>query len=160
MDEAFTGKLSGQAAEKNEEKKEQIHNIFLSKVENGNDYTVLAAANMVTTKKLTKEVRTYYNYIIGYRDGDDPEIVVLSTTDDLSSVGDPIHCKKSECIKAGDEKNIGDFRIWHPAFGKDPLILHICVSAYSQLGTMEIKVSYLDEFYPFQEFFQNRFTKK
>ncbi|MDR1222742.1 MAG: hypothetical protein LBL07_07695 [Tannerella sp.] len=158
--EAVTGKLSGKAAEKNEEKKEEIRNIFDSKVQSGKDYTVLAGSNMVTTKKLMKEVRTYYNYIIGYKDGDDPEIVIIPTTDDLGTVDEPAICKRSECTKAVYEINTGNFRISHPAFSDAPLDFQIIVAAaHGQLGALMIPVSCMDEFFPFTEFFQNRFAK-
>lgn len=72
-------KIMGMGGAKSDAKKEEIRQIFISRVEDGESYTVLAAMNMVTTKKLFKEVRTYYNYIIGYKDGDDPELVIIST---------------------------------------------------------------------------------
>jgi hypothetical protein len=53
----------GQSGGNVEGKKEEIRNIFNSKVKDGESYNVLAGMNMVTTKKLTKEIRTYYNYL-------------------------------------------------------------------------------------------------
>jgi hypothetical protein len=155
------GLTGGQPGSKSDGKKEEIRNIFNSKVNDGKNYTVLAGMNMVTTKKLTKEIRTYYNYLIGYKDGDDPEIVIISTTNDLASVDEPAICKKSECTKAEYIEGTGSFSISHPAF-ETPVDFGIIASAAwgSPLsGALIIPVSYVDEFMPFTEFFQKRFAK-
>jgi hypothetical protein len=116
--------------------------------------------NMVTTKKLTKEIRTYYNYIVGYKEGDDPEIVLISTTNDLVSAEEPVFCKRSECKKAVYLQNTGAFSISHPKLGDTPLDFGIIASAaWGSSGALIIPVSYVDEFTPFTEFFQNRFAK-
>jgi hypothetical protein len=118
--------------------------------------------NMVTTKKLTKEIRTYYNYLIGYKDGDDPEIVIISTSNDLASVDEPVICKKSECTKAVYLQNTGSFSVSHPKLGDGPVDFGIISSAAwgaPGSGALIIPVSYLDEYTPFTEFFQNRFAK-
>jgi hypothetical protein len=131
-------------------------------VNGGKDYIVLAGMNMVTTKKLMKEVRTYYNYLIGYKDGDDPEIVIISTSNDLASVDEPAICKKSECTKAVYLQNTGSFSISHPKIGDALVDCGIISSAAwgaSGSGALIIPVSYLDEYTPFTEFFQNRFAK-
>jgi hypothetical protein len=156
------GTAGGSAGGKSDGKKEEIRNIFNSKVNDGGSYTVLAGMNMVTTKKLMKEVRTYYNYLIGYKDGDDPEIVLISTTNDLESVDEPVVCKKSECIKAVYLQKTGSFSISHPKLGDAPVDFGIISSAAwgaPGSGALIIPVSYLDEFTPFTEFFQTRFTK-
>ncbi|MDR2443807.1 MAG: hypothetical protein LBE31_09855 [Deltaproteobacteria bacterium] len=150
----------GQSGGSAEGKKEEIRNIFNAKVTDGESYKVLAAMNMVTTKKLTKEIRTYYNYIVGYKDGSDPEIVVISTTYDLGSVEEPVVCKRSECTKAEYLQNTGSFSISHPRFENSPLDFGIIASAaWGSSGALIIPVSYVDEFTPFTEFFQNRFAK-
>jgi hypothetical protein len=131
-------------------------------VKDGGNYTVLAGMNMVTTKKLTKEVRTYYNYLIGYKDGDDPEIALISTSNDLVSVDEPIICQKSECRKADYLQNTGSFSITHEKLGDTPVNFSLIASAAwgaPGSGALIIPVSYLDEFTPFTEFFQNRFVK-
>jgi hypothetical protein len=129
-------------------------------VKDGGSYTVLAGVNMVTTKKLTKEIRTYYNYLVGYKEGDDPEIVLISTTYDLASVEEPVFCKKSECKKAEYLQNTGGFSISHSKLGDTPLEFGIIASAaWGSSGGFIIPVSYVDEFTPFTEFFQNRFAK-
>lgn len=159
--EAVSGALSGLAGGNSGGKKEEILNIFNSKVNNGENYTVLAGTNMVTTKKLMKEIRTYYNYLIGYKDGDDPEIVLISVSNDLASVDEPVICKKSECTKAAYLQNTGSFSISHPKL-EAPVDLSIIVSAAwgaPGSGALIIPVSYVDEYTPFFEFFQNRFAK-
>jgi hypothetical protein len=159
---AIDGSTGGQSGGKSEGKKEEIRNIFDSKVNDGKDYTVLAGMNMVTTKKLMKEIRTYYNYLIGYKDGDDPEIVLIATSNDLASVDEPAVCKKSECTKAVYLQNTGSFSISHPKLGNAPVDFSIISSAAwgaPGTGALIIPVSYLDEYTPFTEFFQNRFTK-
>jgi hypothetical protein len=157
------GKLVGEQSEsKTEEKKEEIRKIFDAKVPNGKDYLVLAGTHMVTTKKLTKEIRTYYNYLIGYKDGEDPEIVIISTSNDLASVDEPVICKRSECTKTEYLQSHGLFSISNPKLGDKPVDFAIIASAAwgaSRSGALVIPVSYLDEFYPFSEFFQNRFAK-
>jgi hypothetical protein len=156
------GALSGAPTAKSDGKKEEIQNIFNSKVIDAGSYTVLAGMNMVTTKKLTKEIRTYYNYIIGYKDGDDPEIVLISTTNDLESVEEPVICKKSECINAVYLQKTGSFSITHPKLGDAPIDFSVISSAAwgaPGSGALIIPVSYLDEFTPFTEFFQARFAK-
>jgi hypothetical protein len=65
----FGGMAEGQSGSNAEGKKEEIRNIFNAKVKDGESYNVLAGMNMVTTKKLTKEIRTYYNYLVGYKNG-------------------------------------------------------------------------------------------
>jgi hypothetical protein len=153
-------KFKGPAGGNTEGKKEEIRNIFNAKVKDGERYKVLAGTNMVTTKKLTKEIRTYYNYIIGYKDGDDPEIVLISTTYDLVSVEEPVFCKRSECKKAEYLQNTGSFSISHPKLGDAPLDFAIIASAaWGSSGALIIPVSYVDEFMPFTEFFQNLFAK-
>ncbi|MDR3077331.1 MAG: hypothetical protein LBV15_01030 [Planctomycetota bacterium] len=157
------GALGGAGGGKSDSKKEEIRHIFDAKVENGGDYMVLAGMNMVTTKKLTKEIRTYYNYIIGYKDGDDPEIVLMSTTNDLSSVDAPVICKKSECTKAEYIQKTGSYSILHPSLGNEPTDFGIIASAAwgaPGSGALIIPVSYLDESMPFMEFFQNRFARR
>ncbi|MDR0648431.1 MAG: hypothetical protein LBF92_03790 [Synergistaceae bacterium] len=154
------GGLSGGA--KSDGKKEEIRNIFDSKVKDGGSYSVLAGMNMVTTKKLMKEVRTYYNYIIGYKDGDDPEIILISTSNDLASVDEPVLCKKSECKKAEYLQDTGSFSISHPMLGDGPVDFGVISSAAwgaPGSGALIIPVSYLDEYGPFTEFFQSRFVK-
>jgi hypothetical protein len=156
------GSAGGQSGGKSDGKKEEIRNIFNSKVIDGGSYTVLAGMNMVTTKKLMKEVRTYHNYLIGYKDGDDPEIVLISASNDLTSVDEPVVCKKSECKKAEYLQNTGSFSISHPKLGDVPIDFGIISSAAwgaPGSGALIIPVSYLDEYAPFTEFFQNRFVK-
>jgi hypothetical protein len=153
-------KFKGLAGGSTEGKKEEIRNIFNAKVNDGEKYKVLAGTNMVTTKKLTKEIRTYYNYIVGYKDGDDPEIVLISTTYDLVSVEEPVFCKRSECEKAVYLQNTGTFSISHPKLGDTPLDFAIIASAaWGSSGALIIPVSYVDEFTPFTEFFQKLFAK-
>jgi hypothetical protein len=154
------GLTGGQSSVKSDGKKEEIRNIFNSKVNDGENYTVLAGMNMVTTKKLTKEIRTYYNYLIGYKDGDDPQIVIISTSPDLVSVDEPVLCKKNECAKAEYIQKTGSFSISHPAFDAPVDFGIIASAAWGALdGGMTIPVSYVDEFTPFTEFFQKRFAK-
>jgi len=152
----FLKNLMGMGGAKSDSKKAEIRNIFNSKVENGEAYTVLAAMYMLHEQKLLKEVRTYYNYIIGYKDGDDPEIVIISTDHELTDVGEPVYCKKSECRKA-EYSQQGTFLITHPDLGDKPLEFGIIAS--SAWSGYIISVSYVDEFTPFMEFFQNRFAK-
>lgn len=154
---SFLKKLMGMGTDGSEKKKLQIREIFDSHVADGASYDVIAAMNMVTTKKLTEEVRTYYNYIIGYKDGDDPQIVFIATDHELSSFDEPIICKKSECKKAQYEEKICRFSITHPAFGDKPLDFSIIAS--SAWGGYVISVSYVDEFFPFLEFFNNRYSR-
>ena len=156
----MAGGLSGGV--KSDVKKEEIRNIFDAKVKDGGSYSVLAGMNMVTTKKLTKEVRTYYNYIIGYKDGGDPEIVIISISNDLASVDEPVLCKKSECTKAEYLQSTGSFSISHPLLGNEPVDFGVISSAawgVPGTGALIIPVSYLEEYGPFAEFFQNRFVK-
>jgi hypothetical protein len=158
----IVGKAVNGAGSKSDAKREAIRNIFNAKVNDGGNYTVLAGTHMVTTKKLTKEIRTYYNYLIGYKDGDDPEIVFIPTTNDLSSVGEPVRCRKSECKKAVYLQNTGNFSISHLELGDAPVDFAIIASAAwgaTLSGALIIPVSYLDEFAPFTEFFQNRFAE-
>ncbi|MGF6907492.1 hypothetical protein [Fusobacterium sp. PH5-44] len=153
----FLDKLMGLGGSKSEGKKEEIRNIFNSKVENGGDYEVIAAMNMVTTKKLLKEIRTYYNYIIGYRSGEDPEMVIISTDAELSEFDKPIYCKKSECERAKYLEQTGSFTVSCPALGGDPFNFFIIAS--TAWGGYVIDVSYVDEFTPFVEFFKKSFSK-
>lgn len=153
----FLDKMMGLGGSKSDAKKQEIREIFNSKVQNGDDYIVLAAMNMVTTKKLLKEIRTYYNYIIGYKDGDDPELVIISTDSELSSFEEPVHCKKSECSKIEYLQQTGSFSITHPQLGSEPVDFGIIAS--TAWGGYVIGVSYVDEYMPFAEFFQNRFCK-
>jgi hypothetical protein len=158
--DTLSGIAGGQSGGNTEGKKEEIRNIFNAKVKDGGGYKVLAGMNMVTTKKLTKEIRTYYNYIVGYKDGDDPEIVLISTTYDLVSVEEPVFCKRGECKKAAYLQNTGNFSISHPKLGDTPLDFGIIASAaWGSSGALIIPVSYVDEFTAFTEFFQNRFAK-
>jgi hypothetical protein len=129
-------------------------------VKDGGSYAVLAGTHLVTTKKLTKEIRTYYNYLIGYKDGDDPELVIISTSPDLASVDEPAICKKSECTKAEYIEKNGLFSVSHPAFDAPVDFGVIASEAWGAgSGGMTIRVAYVDEFMPFVEFFQNRFVK-
>lgn len=150
-------KMMGLGGAKSDARKEEIRKIFDSKVENGTDYTVLAAMNMVTTKKLFKEIRTYYNYIVGYKDGDDPELVIISTDSELSDFDPPVICKRSECKQAAYITKTGSFTLTHPAFGNE--LLNFSVIASTAWGGYVISVSYVDEFMPFMEFFESRFSK-
>lgn len=155
-------KFMGIGGAKSDSKKDEIRGIFNSKVENGESYIVLAGMNMVTTKKLLKEVRTYYNYILGYKDGDDPEIVLMSTTNDLSSVDTPVTCRKSECDKAVFIEKTASYSISHPNLADSPTDFSIIASAAwgaPGSGALVIPVAYLDESMVFMEFFQNRFAK-
>jgi len=142
---------------KSEAKKEEIRQIFNTKVPNGENYAVIAAMYLHTKQTILKETRTYYNYIVGYKDGDDAEIVIIETTYDLASQGEPIYCKKSECSKAWYDANIGTFNISHPQLENGSVIFVIIAS--SAWGGYIIPVSYVDEFTPFTEFFQNKFAK-
>ena len=153
----FLSKLMGMGTSGSESKKEEIRKIFNSMVENGESYNVFAAMNMVTTKNLLKETRTYYNYIVGYKDGDDPEIVIIETTHDLASFGEPVFCKKSECLKISYDETVAGFNISHPKLGDEPLTFMVIAS--SAWGGYVISVSYVDEFTPFVEFFQKKFAK-
>ena len=147
----------GMGGAKSDSKKAEIRNIFNSKVENGESYNVVAAMYLHTEQKLLKEIRTFYNYIIGYKDGDDPQMVIISTDSELSDIGDPVFCKKSECLKAEYKQQVGTFSVTHPDLGDEPVIFSIIAS--SAWGGYIISVSYVDEFMPFMEFFQNRFAK-
>ena len=153
----FLSKLMGMGTAGSESKKEEIRKIFDSMVTDSKSYNVFAAMNMVTTKTFTEETRTYYNYIVGYKDGDDPEIVIIETTHDLASFDEPVYCKKSECSKNIYDETIGSFKISHPQLGNEPLAFSIIAS--SAWGGYVISVSYVDEFTPFVEFFQKRFVK-
>lgn len=153
----FLNKIMGLGGAKSDSKKEEIRGIFNSKVEDGESYTVLAAMNMVTTKKLFEEVRTYYNYIIGYKDGDDPELIIISTDCELSAFEAPVRCKKSECQEAGYLEKMCLFTITHPDLGSEPL--NFAIIGSTAWGGHIIQVAYVDEFMPFMEFYQNRFMK-
>jgi hypothetical protein len=153
----FLDKMMGMGTAGSEAKKEELKAIFQSQVKNSEAYTVLAGMHMVTTKKLFKEIRTFYNYLIGYKDGDDPEIVIISTTSDLSSFEEPVYCKKSACQKAVYLQQTGSFSISHPQLGSEPVDFAIIAS--TAWGGYVIDVSYVDEYMPFTEFFQTRFAK-
>ena len=152
----FFNKMMGLGGAKSDSKKQEIRNIFDSKVKNAESYTVLAAMHLETTKKLLKEIRTYYNYIIGYKDGEDPEIVVVSTDSELLSFEEPVYCKRSECSKALYLPSTGSFSLVHPSFGSEPL--NFSVIASTAWGGYVIDVSYVNEFMPFMEYYQNRFS--
>jgi len=137
------------------DKKEQIRNIFNSKVNNGEEYSVIAAMNMVQKHTILKETRTFYNYIIGYMDADDPEIVIIPVDSELSDIGDPVSCKKSECRKSEYLEKTGSFTVTHPDLGA----VDFSVIASAAWGGYIISVSYADEFYPFMDFYKNRFAK-
>ena len=153
----FLNKLMGIGTAKSEAKKAEIQKIFNEQVQNGENYTVLAAMHMVFQKKLLKDVYTYYNYIVGYKDGDDPEMVIIPTTHDLSSFEEPIYCKKSECTQISYDASVALFSIWHPQLGDEPVKFSIIGS--TAWGGYIISVSYVEECVPFVEFFQNRFMK-
>jgi hypothetical protein len=147
-----SGKIPG-----SEGTKEKIKQIFESKVKDGNEYVVYAGFNMVTTKKLLKEIRTFYNYIIGYKNGDDPEIVVIPTDYLLEDVGEPIYLKKSQCTKIENLESKGLFHIEHPDLEDGNVYFMINVS--KMFGTYTIDVSYIEEYTDFFEFFNKRFLK-
>jgi hypothetical protein len=153
----FLNKLMGMGTDNSAAKKEEIRNIFNSKVKDGESYITIAGMNLVTTKNLFKEIRTFYNYIVGYKDGDDPEIVIIDVSYDLESIGEPVYCKKSECTKAEYEASKGLFSISHPDLS-DTVSFGVIPST-ALYGGYIIKVSYVDEMMPFLEFFQNRFEK-
>jgi hypothetical protein len=156
---AASGGAAGSAPGKADPKKAQIRGLFDDLVENGDSYSVIAGMFMTTTKKLTKEIRTYYSYIIGYKDGDDPEIVCISAKHDLTALEEPVSLKKSECDKAEYLQNTATFRITSKKL-PSPLEFGIITSAaWGHSGALIIPVSYVDEFMPFTEFFQNRFAK-
>jgi len=153
----FLNKLMGVGTAGSESKKEEIRQIFNSTVQNGESYTVVACMHMAFEKKLLKDVYTYYNYLVGYKDGDDPEIVIISTTHDLTSLDEPVYCKKSECTKAYYDPQ-GMYVISHPQLDADEIKFTVIPS--TAWGGYIISVSYLDEATPFWEFFQKRFEKK
>ena len=150
-------RLMGMGGEKSDAKKEEIRSIFNDKVENGESYAVLVAMNVVVEKKLLKEVRIFYNYIIGYKDGDDPELVIISTDNQLSEFEEPVICKKSECLEAKYLEKTGSFTVTHPDLGSEPVDFAIIGS--TAWGGEFIKVSYIEECIPFMEFYQTRFAK-
>ena len=142
-------------------KKQEIRDLFDANVEDGQSYKVLAAMNLVIVKKAFKYIDTYYNYIIGYRDGDDPEIVVIATDSELSGVDDPVFCKKSECRKAVYSEATCGFKLAHRELGRKPVSFNVIASQkLGRLGKYIIKVSYVDEFLPFLEFFKTRFLER
>jgi hypothetical protein len=145
--------------EQRREMKEEIRNIFCLKVKEGATYTVLAGGNVVATRRLMKTENTYYNYLIGYRDGDDPEIVIISTSADLGMTEDPVICKRSACTQALREEDGAEYRILHPAFGGESLNFRIITSARGQAEALVIPVAYGEEFFSFDAFFRNRFAK-
>ncbi|MDR3226864.1 MAG: hypothetical protein LBT56_04240 [Prevotellaceae bacterium] len=149
-------KLMGMGTDDSAAKKEEIRNIFNSKVKDGESYITIAGMNMVTTKKLFKEIRTFYNYIVGYKDGDDPEIVIIEVSHDLESVGEPVYYKKSECAKAEYTATNGLFSISLPL---SEVVSFGIIPSTALYGGYIIKVSYVDEMMPFLEFFQKRFEK-
>ena len=154
---SFLKKLMGMGTSGSEAKKQEIRKIFDDRVTDGPTYATIAAMNMTTTKKLTEEVRTYYNYIIGYKDAEDPELVIIVTDHELSSFDEPVVCKKSECTKADFIEKTGSFSITHPAFGDKSLDFSIIAS--TAWGGYVISVSYVDEYTMFYDFFVNRFAK-
>jgi len=153
----FLDKLMGLGGAKSDSNKQKITEIFNSKVENGEEYATLGCFHLVTTKKLMKEVRTFFNYIVGYKDASDPEIVIIPVSYDLSDIGDPILCKKSECTKAEYLVKSGEFIITHPELpeGKVPF----CIIVSTMWDGYIIKVSYVHEYAPFTEFFEKKFAK-
>ena len=153
----FLNKLMGLGGAKSDAKKQEIREIFNDNVQDGDSYTVLAAMNVVYEKKLLEEIRTFYNYIVGYKDGADPEIVIISTDSDLYDVDEPVRCKKSECQEAKYLEQTGSFTLTHPDLGSGPT--DFAVIASSAWGANIISVSYVDEFTPFMEFFTKRFCK-
>ena len=153
----FLDKLMGMGGSKSDSKKQEIREIFNANVQDGDSYTVLSAMNMVTEKKLFEEIRTFYNYIIGYKDGNDPEIVIIPTDSELSGVEEPVCCKKSECREAKVLTQTCMFSITHPGFDNKPVDFGIIAS--TAWGEYVISVSYVDEYTPFSEFFQKRFAK-
>ena len=153
---SFLKKMLGMGTTGSDDKKKEIKEIFEARVKDGASYTTIAAMNLVTTKKLLEEIRTYYNYILGYKAGDDPEIVVIATDHELSEFEEPIICKRSECTKVEYLSSTGSFSITHPAFEKP---LDFSIIASSAWGGYIISVSYVDEYIPFTEFFATQFVK-
>jgi len=153
----FLDKIMGLGGAKSDSKKQEIRDIFNASVEGGDGYIVFAAMHMVQEKKLLKEVRTFYNYIIGYKDSSDPELVIIATDHELSDIGEPVRCKKSECTEAKYLEQTGSFTVTHPGLGSEPVDFAVIVS--TAWGGYVIDVSCLDEFAPFAEFYQNRFAK-
>ncbi len=155
----FLSRLLGlEGGAKSESKKQEIRNKFNSLLENGESYVTLSVINIVYEKKLFKDVTTYYNYILGYKDGDDPEIVIISTDNTLSSFEPPIICKRSECNSAFLSDKSKRFTIDHPAFGEQPLEFFIDPTG-STNGGYTIGVSQSQEFQPFYDFFMDKFAK-
>jgi hypothetical protein len=151
-------KMMGLNTEASGETKQKIREIFDSRVQDGASYTLVAGFFVFYETKLMKQIQTFYNYIVGYKDGDDPEIVVLPVSYDLDSVYEPVSCKKSQCQKAEYNATNGVFHIKHPGLEKSEVSFGVIPST-SLHGGYIIKVSYVDEMMPFMEFFQSRFTK-
>jgi hypothetical protein len=154
----LVSKLMGTNPEASEGAKQKIREIFDSKVADGAGYTLVAGFFVTYENKLTKQIQTYYNYIIGYKDGDDPEIVVLPVSWDLVSVYTPVICKLSQCKKTAYDAEHGGFHIEHPALENGEVKFAVIPST-SLYGGYIIKVSYVDEMMPFLDFFQKRYSK-
>lgn len=154
----FLSKLMGMGGAKSDAQKERIRGLFNERVKDGESYKVVAAFHVVVKDNLLKQTHTYYNYIIGYKNENEPEIVVIPTDCELSSLESPVYCKKSECSNVEYLMNTGSFSFVHPNFGSEPLTFSVIPST-SIYGGYIIKVSYLDEFADFAEFFQNCFAK-
>lgn len=155
----FFSRLFGlEGGAKSESKKQEIRNNFNSLVENGEDYVTLCVMDIVYEKKLFKDVTTYYNYIIGYKAGDDPEIVIISTDNNMSSFEPPIICKRSECESAFFNEKRKRYTIKHSAFGEHPMEFFLDPTG-STNGGYTIGVNQLQEFQPFYDFFTGVFSK-
>jgi hypothetical protein len=154
----LASKIMGANVEDSRDAKRKIREIFDSQVEDGAGYTLVAAFFVFFENKLLKQIQTYYNYIIGYRDGDDPDIVVLPVSWDLASIQTPVLCKLSQCGETEYDAEHGMFRIEHPALEKGEVKFGVIPST-SLYGGYIIKVSYVDEMMPFADFFQKRFCK-
>lgn len=153
----FLNKMMGLGGRKSAANKQKIREIFNAKVQDGDSYTVLAAMNMVIGQEFLEEIYIYYNYIIGYKDGNDPEFVLIPTDKKLSAMEDPVHCKRSECREAKYLEQTGSFTLTHPGFGDNPIDFGVIASTAWD-GDI-IDVSYVDEYMPFMEFYRKRFVK-
>lgn len=88
--------LQGKPTAKQEENMKKVETVFKEKT--GKDYQTAVIMKMTTTRKLTKTVYTYYNWIMGYGVDENsvPEIILIPVDPKWDWIEEPISCKKSD----------------------------------------------------------------
>lgn len=142
--------LKGELTHKQKENMIRVAQVF--KEETGKDYKTTVIWKVVTKKKITKTIHTYYNWIMGYGidENEVAEIILIPVDPKWDWIGEPMYFKSADSKLIQDKKTM-IYTLQSEYLEDGQLELNMIISM-AMMSNYVMDVNYMNDYTEFDEY--------